>query len=348
MRTISAGIVALVVGFAIGSEVLRGVGPGSTGLSAEASGSSDFGAARSTRVDHRTPQGSRSPNGPIRMASLETSDVSAFAVDDEDDQPESTASARSRLSFEERFSPDRRATLDQPTDSFSQRFASALPDARNFARPSRTEPANRYIPLPSDVGPRVTSHAGQRTSQSGPKLASLTSTIIPSLPAKSPGIVEASLEQGVPTEDNSRTAIYDIVAHTVYLPSGKRLEAHSGLGSYMDDPRSVHVKDRGPTPPNVYNLTLRERPFHGVRAIRLTPAEGSTMYGRDGILAHSYMLGPNGQSNGCVSFSDYPAFLNAFLSGEVDRLVVVERLTAPPKTDSGWFTATIKHLFKGS
>jgi hypothetical protein len=48
------------------------------------------------------------------------------------------------------------------------------------------------------------------------------------------------------------------------------------------------------------------------------------------------MLGPNGQSNGCVSFSDYPDFLDAYLKGEVDRLVVVEHLaTAPgPKTAS--------------
>jgi hypothetical protein len=59
------------------------------------------------------------------------------------------------------------------------------------------------------------------------------------------------------------------------------------------------------------------------------------------------MLGPNGESNGCVSFSDYPAFLNAFLSGEIDRLVVVEHLaTAPsPKTAFGWLPATIRSLF---
>src|SRR3984893_6241102 len=43
-----------------------------------------------------------------------------------------------------------------------------------------------------------------------------------------------------------------------------------------------------------------------------------------------YMLGPNGQSNGCVSFRDYPAFLNAFLKGEVERLVVVQHLAAAP------------------
>jgi hypothetical protein len=47
------------------------------------------------------------------------------------------------------------------------------------------------------------------------------------------------------------------------------------------------------------------------------------MYGRDGILAHPYMLGASGQSFGCVSFKDYPEFLKAFESGEVDRLVVL-------------------------
>ena len=54
------------------------------------------------------------------------------------------------------------------------------------------------------------------------------------------------------------------------------------------------------------------------------------MYGRDGMLAHTYMLGPNGQSNGCVSFKDYQKFLSAYLKGEVDRLVVVARLDTMP------------------
>jgi hypothetical protein len=35
------------------------------------------------------------------------------------------------------------------------------------------------------------------------------------------------------------------------------------------------------------------------------------------------MLGPYGASNGCVSFKDYNAFLDAYLHGEVKRLVVV-------------------------
>ena len=47
------------------------------------------------------------------------------------------------------------------------------------------------------------------------------------------------------------------------------------------------------------------------------------IFGRSGLLAHSYMLGPNGDSNGCVSFRNYDAFLRAYKNGRVKRLVVV-------------------------
>ncbi len=108
----------------------------------------------------------------------------------------------------------------------------------------------------------------------------------------------------------THTAVYDIEAHIVYLPNGERMEAHSGLGEWIDDPGHVNVKSKGATPPNVYNLTMREGLFHGVEALRLTPVGGdNSMYGRAGILAHPYMLGPSGQSFGCVSFRDYQAFL---------------------------------------
>lgn len=133
-----------------------------------------------------------------------------------------------------------------------------------------------------------------------------------------------------PLGSDSHTAIYDIVAHTVYLPDGERLEAHSGLGSMLDDPRYVSAKARGPTPPNVYDLTLRSGLFHGVQAIRLNPVGDSRMFGRDGILAHTYMLGPSGQSFGCVSLKNYSEFLHAFERGEVNRMVVVTHLPSPP------------------
>jgi hypothetical protein len=122
------------------------------------------------------------------------------------------------------------------------------------------------------------------------------------------------------------TAVYDISARTVYLPDGTRLEAHSGLGSWLDDPRHADEKMRGVTPPNIYDLELRESPFHGVRALRLVPQDEEKVFGRRGLLVHTYMLGPNGDSNGCVSVKNYDAFLQAYLKHEIKQLAVVTRL----------------------
>ena len=123
------------------------------------------------------------------------------------------------------------------------------------------------------------------------------------------------------------TAVYDISAHMVYLPDGTRLEAHSGLGSELDDPHSARIRMRGVTPPHIYELKPREALFHGVPALRLTPIGGEdAIYGRSGLLAHTYMLGPNGDSNGCVSFKDYNAFLNAYRNQGIKRLAVVARV----------------------
>ncbi|MFY9838825.1 MAG: DUF2778 domain-containing protein [Xanthobacteraceae bacterium] len=122
------------------------------------------------------------------------------------------------------------------------------------------------------------------------------------------------------------TAVYDISAHVVYMPDGTRLEAHSGLGSWLDDPSHVNERMRGATPPDIYDLELRESLFHGVRALRLVPEDQQKTMGRAGLLAHSFMLGPNGDSNGCVSFRNYDAFLQAYLGHKVKRLAVVARL----------------------
>jgi hypothetical protein len=123
------------------------------------------------------------------------------------------------------------------------------------------------------------------------------------------------------------TAVYVIGDKKVYLPDGSSLEAHSGLGQYMDDVRFAHLRMRGVTPPHVYDMKLREALFHGVEAIRLKPIGGEeAIFGRDGLLAHTYMLGPNGQSNGCVSFRNYDAFLEAFKSGKINRLAVIGKL----------------------
>jgi Protein of unknown function (DUF2778) len=323
LRSIFAAIAALIVGFAVGLLGTLAVGPANAELRDVLVRISMFGTAPPKSLDLREPfELQASGRSGLRvLASLETEVGSESAAGESDP---STA-ANQRHSFGERFMGEAMPLGSLPAED-------AEPEGG----------ANSVLLPPPDVRRRAM--AGPAAGRSAMKLASLP----PSNAAKSqlrPATASKDLSS-LPDPD-SRTAVYDIVAHTVYLPNGRRLEAHSGLGSQLDDPRYISSKGRGPTPPNVYDLTLREELFHGVRAIRLNPVDDGKMFGRDGMLAHTYMLGPNGQSNGCVSFSDYPAFLNAFLRGEIDRLVVVEHLAnAPgPETASGWFPEAIKNLF---
>ncbi|WP_043747857.1 DUF2778 domain-containing protein [Methylobacterium nodulans] len=249
------------------------------------------------------------------------------------------------------------AALAPPSDPV-EAPASETPDEARTAAPDdlSQDPARlaQPVPLPVPRPPELrrprTAEPARGASRSAAQRAGVASPLPPVEdnrsfieklfdlpPASSPGLAYAALESNpvvpapnrrlspVPGPDVARaTAVYDISARTVTLPNGERLEAHSGLGPHMDDPRFVHVRMRGATPPGTYDLTEREKLFHGVRAIRLTPVGGSgAVHGRVGLLAHTYMLGPSGASNGCVSFKDYNRFLQAFLRGEVQRLVVV-------------------------
>ena len=149
---------------------------------------------------------------------------------------------------------------------------------------------------------------------------------------------EPSKMDAVPWPDRGNgTAIYDISSGVVHMPNGEKLEAHSGIGKMRDNPDYVHVRMRGSTPPSSYRLTMREARFHGVEAIRLTPESGVNPHGRDGLLAHTYMLAKRGESNGCVVFRDYPRFLAAFKRGEIKRMVVVPKLNGnrPTLASSG-------------
>src|SRR6185437_2251524 len=203
---------------------------------------------------------------------------------------------------------------------------SALPQP-----PKRPIQQVNSVPLPRPY-PAERTIALSTVRETGAQLALGVAAIAPPPPAEKrvAPLQEAHHTPAELSGRDSRTAVYDIAAHTVYLPNGERLEAHSGLYDKMDDPRFVNVRMRGPTPPNVYDLTLREELFHGVRAIRLNPVDDNKMFGRAGMLAHTYMLGPNGQSNGCVSFKDYQKFLQAYLRGDVDRMVVVAHRDDPP------------------
>ena len=231
------------------------------------------------------------------------------------------------------------ATFSPPASTsffFQKRFLSQLPPNR----PS--EPANN-APLPSQRplhGPEIQTQHDIARPPAAPALPQVAAVLLRPLSGRPSICFRSALPRSkrnnaisLPGRE-SRTAIYDIAAHTVYLPNGVRLEAHSGLGRRLDDPRYVDEKGRGATPPNVYDLVLRNEPFHGVRASRLNPVDGGRMFGRDGILAHTYMLGPTGQSFGCISFKkNYPEFLETFLRGEIDRLVVVPHLETKTSDD---------------
>lgn len=122
---------------------------------------------------------------------------------------------------------------------------------------------------------------------------------------------------------DSTTAVYDITGRIVYMPDGTKFEAHSGLGNLLDDPAHVNARNAGATPPGIYEMKPREKLFHGVPALRMTPVDGSETFGRVGLLVHSYMLGPNGDSNGCISVKHYDKFLQAYRNGTIKRIAVV-------------------------
>ena len=229
-------------------------------------------------------------------------------------------------------------SLGVPPGSFVKRIIASAAPVRPDERPGSNAPASAPVrqalsaAAPQPRAPQLRT-AAPRESAPADRVAAPADH--PSLfqrlfgKPSAPTLAYAAPDDGIDDRPNlaagydGQTAVYDIAAHTVYMPDGKRLEAHSGLGSFLDDPHYADVRNRGVTPPNVYDLELREGLFHGVRALRLIPADDAKVFGRSGLLAHSYMLGPNGDSNGCVSFRDYEAFLQAYLNHEVKRLVVV-------------------------
>ncbi|MGV3553222.1 DUF2778 domain-containing protein [Rhizobium sp.] len=124
----------------------------------------------------------------------------------------------------------------------------------------------------------------------------------------------------------TKVAIYDVSNATVYMPDGTRLRAHSGIGRMRDNPRYEHVKMTGPTPAGIYRLSMREKRFYGVEAIRMTSIDGRDPKNRTGLLTHTNLLRNQKGSHGCVAFQDYQPFLRAFKRGQITMLVVVPEL----------------------
>jgi Protein of unknown function (DUF2778) len=335
VASVAAVLAGLTAIFSLCAWMMRGSEPAHAGSPAESHGLSVLGTIHPQLLSHGTAalQANLSNAPPVRLASLESTFESRSAPAATENPSDSTATA-AIPSFDERFSFDRSAPSSPSLRPVGVRTVVATYRTASLS--------DTLLPTAYAPGDPATKDSG-----SADLLKKLTQRDSASNDAARKVAAPKDATPNLLSGDSSHTAIYDISAQTVYLPNGKRLEAHSGLGEYMDDVRSVPLRARGPTPPNVYELKLRESPFHGVQAIRLNPVDGSKMYGRDGILAHPFMLGPNGQSNGCVSVKDYPAFLNAYLRGEITQLVVVERLDDPPsaRTAADWFSNMLKEIF---
>jgi hypothetical protein len=326
---IPLGVAAVVLGIALKSAGTQaGPVPADVGLGGPSL--SVFGTIHPDIFRLRAPIGSGLADAGVRVASLESSVGSDAPPVGLDMLADPAAAACRNAAFDDRpASFDKRFTaVDDCPVSVDEKFGSAMQKVALNLRPADQEADASAAPA-------------ERPVKAMP-MASLARTHV------RPGHAHRDITPLA--EEDGHTAIYDITARTVYLPSGKRLEAHSGLGDLMDNPKQIRAKMRGPTPTNLYKLTLRERIFHGVRAIRLNPVNEARMHGRDGILAHTYMLGSKGASNGCVSFKDYPEFLDAFLKGQVTRLVVVEKLANPPgqKLAGGWLPDEARDMIKAS
>ena len=100
------------------------------------------------------------------------------------------------------------------------------------------------------------------------------------------------------------TAVYDVAAHTVYLPNGTRLEARSGLGNRLA------------------RSTLRK---HGTAFPRSTSVAPYTdwqrrLFGRTGLLAHTYMLSPNGNSRKFQIAAQHQLLAHPLVVGRVCKI----------------------------
>lgn len=221
-----------------------------------------------------------------------------------------------------------------PTGGLSTLLATRFPSAAHVRLPSIELAMPLPLPRPDGIArqgvariapmviePQVAALPPQPQSQPQPKLGE--PGILDKLFADPDRAAKAVLAA------NPNTALYDIAKRVVYLPDGDKLEAHSGYGQWIDDTESVHRKDVGVTPPNVYAVSFREKPFHGVRALRMKPVGSGNMYGRDGILAHSYLLGEAGASNGCISVRDYDRFLKAYEDGKFNQIIVLRSADEP-------------------
>ncbi len=129
---------------------------------------------------------------------------------------------------------------------------------------------------------------------------------------------------------HNKTAIYDISAATVYLPSGEKLEAHSGIATCATI-RAMLTRRC---------VALRHRALISFRCVKAYSTGSKQCVCSQPMVAirttatacwrtHTCCAGQD--SNGCVVFKDYARFLRAFKRGEVNRMIVVTSMSSSSK-----------------
>ena len=194
--------------------------------------------------------------------------------------PPAAAASQPELTFAERLAGlDRPSVASVSQGNLQANIDTDAPGPSNSQTPGLSKsqdasppPAIRQvasIPVPPR---RAESRSQNKNSSNGDLVQRAKATVLANTGSTTPSIFErlfgksdakpeshglayASADAGVQsdgrdTEENPSprydrmTAVYDISAHTVYMPDGTKLEAHSGLGSALDDPRHVRERDR--------------------------------------------------------------------------------------------------------
>lgn len=98
---------------------------------------------------------------------------------------------------------------------------------------------------------------------------------------------------------------------------------YSGSPGYLNKPEFENVAFQGPIPRAVYTVGPPENsPTHGPYALRLTPEDGSELFGRSGFLIHGDSIAhPGSASAGCIVLSRF-ARERIWMSGD-HRIEVV-------------------------
>jgi hypothetical protein len=150
--------------------------------------------------------------------------------------------------------------------------------------PSRGKRDTQKVVLPI---PRPAS-APQIASDTPPAKPSIFATIFQKLFGKPTPVKFAyaatdegglGVDQAAGARYDQWTAVYDISAHIVYMPDGTQLEAHSGLGSWLDDPNHADEKMRGVTPPEcLQSWTERRALPRGTCTAADSPRRGENVW----------------------------------------------------------------------